>query len=227
MARRAHFVFSNPPPGVSEAVFSGWYERHVGEIVETPGFAGARRYWLSAIVGDRAPTMYRHLSLYEIDGDSQRPLEELGRRMQAGHLTLEDWFGAIRFASFDGIPLEADELRLPEHVYLVFSKPPADIDFDTYSDWYAIHLRENLTAEGFEAGWRFRLEPATVDPSAPCEAVHAAVYEVSAELPALRRALADARDAGRVHFPDWFGQIEFASVDCLAISPYVAAPIHA
>jgi hypothetical protein len=30
-----------------------------------------------------------------------------------------------------------------------------------------------------------------------------------------------------VHFPDWFGQIEFASVDCLAISPYVAAAIHA
>jgi hypothetical protein len=227
MGKAVHFVFSNPPPGVSDLKFSRWYERHVSEIVETPGFAGARRYWLSPIVGDRSPTMYRHLSLYELDGDSEAPLRELDRRMRAGQLTLEDWFGDIRFASFDGSPLEADPVRLSEHLYLVFSTPPPEVDFDAYSEWYAVHLRENLTAEGFDAGWRFRLAPVNVDPPAPCAAVHGAIYEVSAELPALRRALDDARDAGRVHFPDWFGRIEFASLDCLAISPHVAAAVRA
>jgi hypothetical protein len=227
MTRNVPFVFSIPPAGVSDAEFSAWYGQHVSEIVAVPGFAGARRYWLSSVVGDRSPTMYRHLSLYEIEGESDAALHELERRMDAGQLTLEDWFADIRFASFDGIALENDEVRLAEHVYLVFSKPPPEIEFAAYSDWYDVHLRENLTADGFDAGWRFRLEPATLDPSAPCEAVHAAIYEVHAELPALRQGLADARDAGRVHFPDWFGRIEFASLDCVAICPYVAAPVRA
>jgi hypothetical protein len=226
MPSNVHFVFSTPPAGISEGVYSGWYDHHVGEILEIPGFAGARRYWLSPIVGDRSPTMYRHLALYEVEGDSQAPLGELERRMQAGQLTLEDWFRDIRFASFDGIALEDDSVRLTDHAYLVFSKPPPQIEFDAYSEWYGVHLRENLTADGFDAGWRFRLEPSTVDPDAPCEAVHAAVYEVHAELPALRQALVDARDAGRVHFPEWFGQIQFASIDCLAGSPYLAAPVR-
>ena len=226
MPNNVHFVFSTPPAGVSEADYSSWYEQHVGEILDVPGFAGARRYWLSPIVGDTSPTMYRHLSLYEIEGDSQAPLAELGRRMQAGQLTLEDWFAEIRFASLDGIALEDDQVRLTDHAYLVFSTPPSQIPFEDYSGWYAVHVRENLTAEGFDAGWRFRLQAATVDPAAPCEAVHGAIYEVHEALPALRQALAEARDAGRVHFPDWFGQIQFASMDCVAASAYVAPPVR-
>jgi hypothetical protein len=154
-------------------------------------------------------------------------MAKLSDRMAAGELTLRDWFGQIRFASFGGIPLEDDGVRLPDHAYLVFSKPPAPIGFGAYNDWYAIHLRENLTADGFDAGWRFRLESDIVDGAAPCDASHAAIYDVSEEQPALRRALAESRDDGRrVTYPDWFGQIEFASLDGVAISPYVAAPVR-
>jgi hypothetical protein len=107
----------------------------------------------------------------------------------------------------------------------VFSNPPAQIGFDTYNDWYSVHLRENLTADGFDAGWRFRLEADILDRSAPSAAAHAAIYDVSEEEPELRRALAESREDGRrVTYPDWFSQIEFASIDCYSIAPYVAAP---
>lgn len=227
MASGVYFVFSNPPPGVGEAEYSDWYQRHAQEIVAGPGFAGARRYWLAPVTGG-PPTNYRHLSLYELEGEDSGPaMAELSRRMAAGELTLRDWFGQIQFASFAGVPLEADGVRLPDHAYLVFSKPPAQIGFDAYSDWYTIHLRENLTADGFDAGWRFRLQPDTVDPAAPCEAAHAALYEVSEEEPALRWSLAESRaDGRRVTYPGWFGQIEFASLDCHAISPCVTAPVR-
>ncbi len=224
MANGVYFVFSNPPPGVGEAEYSDWYQRHAEEIVAGTGFAGARRYWLSRVTGG-PPTNYRHLSLYELEGEESGPaMAELADRMTAAELTLREWFDQIRFASFDGFALEDDEVRLPDHAYLVFSTRPQQIGFDAYNDWYSVHLRENLTADGFDAGWRFRLEADTVDPDAPSAAAHAAIYDVSEEAPALRRALAESRaDGRRVTYPGWFGQIEFASLDCHAISPYVAA----
>jgi hypothetical protein len=219
-----HFVFSTPPASITDAEFDAFYERHVAEILETAGFLAARRYWLAPIVGDRPPTGYRHLSLYEVEGDSRDALALLEQRADRGELTTPDWFPKVRFASFDGIPLEEAAPRLPAHAYLVFSKPPSSIPFGEYSRWYATHARENLTADGFDAAWRYGLQAVTIDGDAPCAASHAALYEVSAELPELRRALAEARDAGRVHFPDWFGEIEFASVDCVAASSRISSP---
>jgi hypothetical protein len=224
MSAVVHFVFSAPPANVSETEFDAFYKDHVAQILETPGFTAARRYWLEPIVGERPPTGYRHLSLYEIDGDSGDALTRLAQRAERGALTTPHWFPQVRFASFDGTALEADAAGLPEHAYLVFSTPPPSIAFDDYSLWYATHARENLTADGFDAASRYRLQAVTVDMEAPCTASHAALYAVSAELPELRRALAEAREAGRVHFPDWFGEIEFASVDCVAASATLAAP---
>jgi hypothetical protein len=217
MATNAHFVFSTPPAEVSFEAFSNWYEGHVADILAGPGFPAARRYKVDGVVSDRPPTMYPHLSLYHVDGDGTEALAELDRRVKSGAVPLPDWFGDIRFASFAGTALEDDDAQLPDHAYLVFSKPPAGMGFEDFSGWYAVHMRENLTADGFDAAWRFGLQPATVDPDAPCEAVHGAWYEVHRELPELRAALAEARDAGRVHFPEWFGDIEFASVDCVAL----------
>lgn len=225
MGSGVYFVFSNPPPGVGEDEYAAFYERHAGEIVAGPGFAGARRYWLSPVKGG-PPTNYRHLSLYDLEADSRSAMAELGKRMQAGELTLPDWFGQIQFASFDGLPLGDETLELPDHLYLVFSKCPDPVSHDDYEDWYATHVRENLTADFFEAGARFRLEPETVDPSAPCGATHAALYDVGAPLPQLQQSLVESREDGRRHtYPDWFAQIEFASVDCAAASPYIAAAV--
>src|SRR5438552_4104032 len=141
MASSVHLVFSEPPAEVSRSSYDAWYDRHVEEIVSVPGFQAARRYWLEPIVGDRPPTMYRHLALYELTGESGPALAALDRRMERGELTLEPWFERIRFASFDGLPLEAADVEAPDHLYLVFSKPPERIGFEQYSDWYATHLR--------------------------------------------------------------------------------------
>jgi hypothetical protein len=217
VATNVHFVFSSPPAEIPFDEFSRWYEGHVEDILAGRGFPAARRYRLQGVVSDRPPTMYDHLSLYHVEGDGSQALTELDRRVQTREVPLPDWFGEIRFASFHGFALEDDDARLPDHAYLVFSKPPPDMTFEDFSDWYAVHMRENLTADGFDAAWRFALKPATVDPEAPCEAVHAAWYAVHGELPELRAALEEAAEAGRVDFPDWFGDIEFASVDCVAL----------
>ncbi len=219
MPENVYFVFSEPPAAVDRADYGRWYEGHVRDILAVEGFASARRFDLAPANGSTSPTMYSHLSLYAVEGDPQAAMARLAEAVDAGSVPLPDWFGGIRFASFYGEPLEGPiDLAVLDHTYLVFSRPPAQIPLEDYLEWYATHARENLTADGFDAMWRYRLEADRVDPLAPCESVHAALYEVHGELPQLRLALKEAADAGRVGFPDWFGEILFASLDCHAPS---------
>ena len=211
MPENIYLVFSKPPEWLAADEFDSWYEAHVGEILAVEGYSAARRFALHAAVGSTSPTMYSHLALYGITGDPAETTAGLDRVIKAGSIVLPDWFGEARFASFVGHALEGPiDFATLDHVYLVFSKQPAQIGLEDYIDWYATHMRENLTADGFDAAWRFRLEPDLVDPLAPCDAVHAALYEVHGDLPQLRVALKEAADAGRVGFPEWFGEIQFA-----------------
>jgi hypothetical protein len=217
-------VFSKPPEWLGAEEFDRWYQYHVGDILAVEGFETARRFALDTAVGSTSPTMYSHLALYGVAGDPAQALATLGRATESGAVPLPDWFGEVRFASFVGHALEGPvDFATLDHVYLVFSKPPAEIGLEDYIDWYATHMRENLTADGFDAAWRYRLEPDRIDPLAPCESVHAALYEVHGDLPTLRVALKEAADAGRVGFPDWFGAIQFASLDCRAVSETLTA----
>ena len=159
-----HLVLSIPPEGVTEDEYSSWYDTHVAEILETPGFVSARRYWLASAVPGRPPVEYRHLVVYVMDRPSEEPLADLGRRGRAGEMTMPDWFGEIRFASFDGRPLEDEELELPDHAYLVFSHAPRRFTTEEYYGWYYAHARENLTSDGLDTVWRYGLTPVTVDP---------------------------------------------------------------
>jgi hypothetical protein len=219
-----HLVFSEPPEWLAADDFDRWYEAHVREILAVDGYDAARRFELHAAVGTTSPTMYSRLALYGISGDPAETLAGLQRAVEAGAVAHPEWFGEARFASFVGRALEGPiDLATLDHTYLVFSRPPAQIGLEDYIDWYYAHMRENLTATGFDAAWRYRLEPDRVDPLAPCDAVHAAIYEVHGDMPTLRAALKEAADAGRVSFPEWFGEIQFASMDCYAISGAVAA----
>ena len=78
-------------------------------------------------------------------------------------------------------------------------------------------MRENLRAEGFAAAWRCALARNAVDPIAPSDAVHAAIYEVHGELPELRASLDRAEADGCVVFPEWFPAMPLACLDCYAI----------
>ena len=216
MPHPVHLVLSIPPEGVTEDEYSSWYDTHVAEILETPGFVAARRYWLASAVPGRPPVEYRHLVVYVMDRPSEEPLADLGRRGRAGEMTMPDWFGEIRFASFDGRPLEDEELELPDHAYLVFSHAPRRFTTEEYYGWYYAHARENLTSDGLDSVWRYGLTPVTVDRGRLGKATHAAVYEVHRELPALRSALQESIDARRVDIPDWLPEGDFVSFDCLS-----------
>jgi hypothetical protein len=219
VAESVYLVFSKPPEGMSLAEFGEWYEQHVRDILGVEGFVAARRFAFDVIRGDTSPTMYSHLSLYVIGGDPHAAMD----RLAAADVPIPDWFYSGRWASFYGTPLEGPiDLDRLDHAYLVFSRQPRGMGVEEFIDWYATHARENCTAEGFEDVWRYRLEPDTVDPLAPAESTHVAIYEVHGELPQLRAALKEAADAGRVGFPEWFDEILFASLDAKAASPTLA-----
>jgi hypothetical protein len=222
MPHFAHLVLSIPPASVDEGTYGDWYERHVAEILETPGFVAARRYWLDPASPKRPAAEPRHLSLYLLE-EPEGPMSALDVRVKAGELEMPDWFDQIRFTAYSGRPLEDAELDFPDHSYLVLSHPPARFNADQYDGWYYAHARENLTSEGFETVWRYQLTPAIEDPEGPNASRHGAIYEVTAELPALRAALTDTLEARRVDIPDWMAEGEFVSWDCLAASPAVHA----
>ncbi len=225
MSEHLHLVFSKAPEWLSDDEYNRWYDADLAEILIVPGFVAARRYRLETTVGAIPPSQHRYLSMYELDGDPNDVMAELDREIESGRMDLPAWFPEIRFSSFNcfshGNP--ADPVT-PDHLYIVFSKPPPAVSGDEYVTWYRTHMAENLTADGFLAGWRFKLEPVVVDAAGPVEHTHLALYEVEGELPALRAALSAAADSGAVHFPEWFGEIPFVSFDANAVGPRVPAP---
>lgn len=229
MPNSIHLVFTAPPAGVSEEQFSAWYDTHVSEVLEIPGFLAARRYWLGPAAPNRPPIEFRHLGAYEVQESSAAPVAELGRRLAAGEMTTEDWFGDVRVESFVGRALEDSEIELADHAYIVLSHAPRRFTTEEYYGWYYAHARENLTSDGFETVWRYALTLEVADRESPSGATHAAFYKVDGELPELRRALEESARAGRVDIPDWMPEGDFTSYDCraaaaLSRSPSVAAP---
>jgi hypothetical protein len=216
MPNPVHIVLTAPPSSVGDEEYSAWYDQHVVEVLEIPGFVAARRYWLDPASPDRPPVEYRYAAFYLCDGTPEEPVAELVRRLGSAQMTLPEWFGDVQVATFDGRPLEDAELEPPDHGYLVLSHAPRRFTTEEYFGWYYAHARENLTSEGFDTVWRYALTPGTPDPGAFGDATHAAFYEVHGELPALRSALADSAQARRVDIPDWMPEGGFVSWDCLA-----------
>lgn len=222
MPNAVYLVFTVPPAEVSDAEFSAWYGTHISEVLEIPGFAAARRYWLGPAAPDRPPIVFRHLGLYVIDGAAEEPPQaELARRLGSGEMTTEAWFSAVRVATFAGRPLEDEDVELPDHGYLVLSHAPRRFSTEAYYGWYYAHARENLTSDGFERAWRFALSAEIADDAAPSSATHAAFYAVHGELPQLRAALEESAAARRVDIPEWMPEGDFVSYDCRAASPAV------
>jgi hypothetical protein len=220
-----HAVFSKPPDWLSDADYNRWYDFHLGEILVVPGFVAARRYRLQPVVGTgNPPSEHGYLSLYQIEGAPDAVMKNLDIEQESGRMKLPEWFPEIRFASFNCHSHgNGRDTVLPDHLYLVFSKPPAAVADADYVAWYKTHVAENTQVPGFLAGWRFRLEPVVVDQKAPTTSTHLAVYEVDQDLSALRANLAAAREAGAVTFPPWFGEIPFVSLDATSLTGRVEA----
>jgi hypothetical protein len=225
MPENLHLVFSRPPEHVSDQEYNRWYDAHLGEILVVPGFVAARRYRLQTVKGDWTPSAHRYLSAYEIEGQPQQVMADLDQEVASGRMRLPDWFPQITFASFNcyshGNPTGP---RLADHLYLVFSAPPAGLDNGEFVTWYREHADENTEVPGFLANWRFRLEPQTVDASSPNNATHLAVYEVDRDLATLRQNLESAAEVNRAGWPSWFDPTPWTSLDAHAIGDRVSAP---
>jgi hypothetical protein len=221
--RGIHVVYSVPPEGVSDDEYSAFAEHHVAEILETPGFVEARRYWLAPAVPNRPPVEYRHAVVYVMDRPSAGPLAELHARERPR----PPWYGGVRYASFDGRPLEEDELELPGHGYMTLSHAPRRFTTDEYHGWYYAHARENLTSEGLREVRRYALNAVNVDERAAVKmalATHLAFYTVTTDLQTLRDALDASARARRVDVPYWLRECDFTSFDCLSASGTLIAP---
>lgn len=225
MSENLHLVFSKPPESVSDEAYNQWYDSHLSEILVVPGFKAARRYRLETIKGDWTPSGHRYLSAYELDAEPPEVMRELEKEVASGRMKLPEWFPQITFASFNcyahGNPAEP---RLADHLYLVFSAPPAGLDDAEFVAWYREHADENTAVPGFVANWRFRLEPDVIDPTSETAATHLAIYEVERDLATLRANLDAARVTNQGGWPAWFDPTPWTSLDATAIGARVPAP---
>jgi len=89
-------VQSSAVDAAHEPAYDDWYRNeHIPQVLEVPGFVGARRFR----VVDGAADAHTFLTIYEIDSDDVRaPLRELFRRTQSGAI---------------GIPEDVRSARLP------------------------------------------------------------------------------------------------------------------
>jgi hypothetical protein len=218
--RTLQLVFSAPPARIDEAAFHEWYDFHLTEVLASRGFVAARRFAARPVTGSAPPAGFSHLSAYQTEGSPEELSAAL--REQVPAMRLPEWFGEIRFASWNCFPLDGlADPSLVEHAYLVFSRPPAGTSFEEFSSWYEHHVAENLQVAGLVAARRFRVEE--VGPGAGADPRHLALYEAAHPIEEVRAALTRATAEGLITRPDWFPQISFTSLDCVALSRRVVA----
>ncbi len=100
-------------------------------------------------------------------------------------------------------------------LYLVFSRPPERVSDDEYQAWYEKHARENIRSPGFLSAHRFAVTPSRGE-HAPLS--HLALYEYEGDARTWREDLDRRIEAGEIDLPEWFGEIQFQSWDCSALS---------
>jgi len=105
MPDHEYLVLSKPPEGVGTQEYNDWYDRHMREILELPGFVSAQRSALT-LRGSRGEALaYEYVVRYGIDGDLEETLAGLRRAVDAGELYFPDWFPRIRTAGFHVVPV--------------------------------------------------------------------------------------------------------------------------
>ena len=118
---RIQIVLSHCPDGVSAEDWNTWYEAHLQEILEIPGFVSAQRFEIEPMAG--ADDGWTHIALYEVEGDFGKLAQEMVRMSLS---TAEDyielkktdtkgpplppWWDEVRFASWNGKSL-GDRIR--------------------------------------------------------------------------------------------------------------------
>jgi hypothetical protein len=84
-------VFTKPVPGM-EAEFEKWYDEvHLPDLASVPGICGAQRFTLGPERRDvSVEPEFRHLAVYEIEGDPEEVFPEITRRIESGDMVLAE-----------------------------------------------------------------------------------------------------------------------------------------
>ncbi|HEY1776617.1 MAG TPA: hypothetical protein VGG41_10710 [Solirubrobacteraceae bacterium] len=105
MADHEYIVLSKPPEGVSAQDFNDFYDRHMREILELPGWVSAQRSALT-LRGHRGEAFaYEYSVRYGIDGDLDTALAALREAVEERRLYFPDWFPGIRTSGFAVAPI--------------------------------------------------------------------------------------------------------------------------
>ena len=75
MSRQYLLMLSNPVEGQEEEFRKWYWETHIPEILDLPGFVSARR--LSTPEGTTMPVAHRYATLYEVEGPAEAALGTL------------------------------------------------------------------------------------------------------------------------------------------------------
>jgi hypothetical protein len=91
--RKYFLVFTGPIEG-REDEYNKWYdEQHLPDVVAVPGIVAAQRYELASAGPPGAPEpAHRYLAMYEIEGDVDKTLAELGSRFMTDAVPGRDAF---------------------------------------------------------------------------------------------------------------------------------------
>ena len=82
-------VLSNPREG-REDEFNKWYDEvHLPDLLAIPGVTAGARYRVHHLEGMPSPA-YRYLAIYELDGEPEAVLAEMGARRADGRNVASD-----------------------------------------------------------------------------------------------------------------------------------------
>jgi hypothetical protein len=104
MVNRYYLVLSRPPTGVPDHEYDRWYDIHVGELLELPGFVSAQRFAADMLFArGQEPPEFTFATRYEIEGDFEEAMRRLRGGMNAYYFP--DWFDGTSHASWECVSL--------------------------------------------------------------------------------------------------------------------------
>lgn len=89
----SYLVLSRPPDDVSAEEFNRWFDGHVDQLLELPGWVAAQRLELHYVRGTlEEPPPFSYYVLYEIEGDFEVAMKHLRAAVDSGRIHFEEWF---------------------------------------------------------------------------------------------------------------------------------------
>jgi hypothetical protein len=97
-----YLVLAQPPEGVTEEEYNRWFDGHVQQILELPGFVAARRLEMHYVRGSVPdPPPFTYYCLYEIEGDFDAAMRALRTAVDGGKMHFEEWMPRMVSAGWE------------------------------------------------------------------------------------------------------------------------------